>query len=277
MRKTLFYFLLSAFAFNAFSQLGPGYLGKRFQAGYGFNFSPALLGSNGAGESIVGRGNVIGGDMAFNSMHEGFFEFAFKNRTSVGFSAKYYKTTYDNRTTAYINNFDPSYNNYYVYDYYPSGYYTIKGMNYTLYFKFFNKRYVAPWGRYFIVGPSLNTYKCSYDPSQMYLTYTSSYTSPPTRRFSDFGLQDQSFMRGDILFGWGRSRIAYNRITIDYGVNFEIIALGFTLWDLIGENPIDIISGNRTTNLNYMEITSRSRVREVNRVNLFLKLGVLLF
>ncbi len=277
MRKTLLYFLFSSLAFNAFSQLGPGYLGKRFQVGYGFNFSPAVFGSNGAGESMIGRGNVSGGDLAFNSMHEGFFEFAFKNRASVGFSAKYYKTTYDNRTNAYIYNIDASYNNYYSYNDFPSGYYTIKGLNYTLYFKFFNKRYVAPWGRYFIVGPSLNTYRCSYDPSQMYLTYTSTYSSPPTKKFSDFGLQDQSFMRGDILFGWGRSRIAFDRLTIDYGVNFEVIALGFTLWDLIGENPLDIISGNRTTNLNYMETTSGSRVREVNRVNVFIKVGVLLF
>ena len=66
-------------------------MGKRVTAGYGFYFSPALLGSNASESSIIGRGNAVGGDMAFNTMHEGFLEFAFKKRVSVGFSFKYYK------------------------------------------------------------------------------------------------------------------------------------------------------------------------------------------
>lgn len=278
MKKTLFYLLLSAFAFNAFPQLGPGYLGRRFQAGYGFNFSPALLGSNGAGESIVGRGNVVGGDMAFNSMHEGFLEFAFKNRTSVGFSAKYYKTTYHNGAYAYAQYYDPNGGSYDTPNDPPTGIYTIKGLNYTLYFKFFNKRYVAPWGRYFILGPSINTYKCFYDPSVMYLQYDYySGFSNSVIKVSDFGPQGQNFFRVDLLFGWGRTRIVGERFTIDYGINFEAIALGYTLWDTIGENPLELFSEVRTTNLNYFERTSKSRVREVNRLNIFLKLGVLLF
>lgn len=277
MKKIVFCFLFVAIVFNVFPQLGPGYLGRRFQVGYGFHFSPALLGPNGSGESMLGRGNVIGGDMAFNSIHEGFLEFAFKNRTSVGFSAKYYKTTYHNGTVASAQYFDP--NGYSSSTYgRPTGIYTINGLNYTLYFKFFNKRYVAPWGRYFILGPSLNTYKCFYDPSIMYMQYDyyDGYSNKVVK-VSDFGPQGDNFFRVDLLFGWGRTRIVGERFTIDYGINFQAIALGFTLWDAIGENPLELFSEEETTNLNYFERTSKSRVREVNRLNIFLKVGVLLF
>lgn len=278
MRRVLFYFLFAAFAFKVFPQIGPGYMGKRFQVGYGFHFSPALLGSNGLRGSFIGRGNAEGGDLAFNSIHEGLVEFAFKNRASVGVSVKYYRSTYDNRTAVYIPVTDYSYNGYSVDSYYPSGFYNIRGLNYTLYFKIFNKRYVAPWGRYFIFGPSINTYKCTYDPEEMYITYRNySGSGPQVKKFSDFGGQGVMALRGDLLFGWGRSRIAYNRLVIDYGINFQVIALGFTLWDTIGENPIDIITDTDITNSSYMEVTSKSRVREVNRLNVYLKFGFLLF
>lgn len=276
MRTFKFYIVLFLFSSELFSQLGPGYLGRRFQAGYGFNFSPALLGSNGSEASILGRGNAVGGDMAFNSIHDGFIEFAFKNRTSIGFSCKYYKTTFDNYVDVYMNT---NYNgNNYTLSGYPTGFYTIKGLNYTLYFKFYNKRYVAPWGRYFMLGPSINTYKCFYDPSTMRLVGSDYYNSNTPIYVSDFGPQGQQFARGDILFGWGRTRMAGNRITIDYGINFEVFALGWTLWDSVGEDPLEIFaSSTYITNVNYFERTSKRRVREVNRFNVFIKVGVLLF
>jgi hypothetical protein len=215
--------------------------------------------------------------MAFNSMHEGFLEFAFKNRASVGFSAKYYKTSYHNGAIASAQYYSPYGGSYTSYGP-PSGIYTIQGMNYTLYFKIFNKRYVAPWGRYFMLGPSLNTYKCFYDPYTMYIQYDYyDGSSNKIIKISDFGPQGDNFFRVDLLFGWGRTRIVGERLTIDYGINFEAIALGYTLWDAIGEDPLELFSGEQITNVNYFERTSKSRVREVNRLNVFLKVGVLLF
>lgn len=274
MRRTLFYFLFLAIALNSVAQIGPGYMGKRFLIGYGFHFSPAVLGSNGSEGSIIGRGNSLGGDPAFNSTHEGFLEFAFKNRTSVGLSCKYYHTSFDNNEDLYGTTIDKSGSIYAVYGI-PTGFYHIKGLNYALYFKFYNKRYVAPWGRYFVMGAVLNTYKCFYDPSTMKITDQNNYNNPLV--LNDFGPQGQQFMRGDLLFGWGRNRMIGNRVTIDYGINFQMIALGFILWDAIGENPVDIFTEERTTNLNYMQKTSVRRVREVNRLNVFVKIGVLLF
>ncbi len=273
MKRIIFYVLLVVLSEKTFSQLGPGYMGKRLQVGYGFHFSPAILGSNGSGESMIGRGNATGGDLAFNSTHDGFLEFAFKNRTSIGFTARYYKTTFDNSVSAYATVNSSGYA--YSIGSTPKGFYEIKGLNYGLYFKFYHKRYVAPWGRYFMCGPVINTYKCFYDAS-MNMSTTDYYNGNAPVYVYDFGPQGQQFVRPDLLFGWGRNRIIGNRITVDYGINFEALALFFTLWDTVSENA-NIFDATQITNLNYFERTSKRRVREVNRLNVFIKVGVLLF
>jgi hypothetical protein len=266
------FIILILFSAKLFSQLGPGYMGKRFVAGYGFYFSPAFIGSNASESSIIGRGNAVGGDIAFNSMHEGFLEFAFKKRASVGLSFKYYKTTYDNSAAALVNVDYGGYTNSESAS--PMGFSQITGSNYTLYFKIFNKRYVAPWGRYLLFGPTINSFKCSYDPTTMKIVIPDNYGSGGNIVINDFGPQGQQFLRGDLLVGWGRSRIFANRITLDYGINVQLISLTFTLWDAVGANALGI---SRTTNYNYFENTSKRRVREVNRVNAFIKIGLLLF
>lgn len=275
MKRLSFYFLLILISAKSFSQLGPGYMGKRFQVGYGFHFSPAIIGSNGSEASLIGRGNSAGGDLALNSIHDGFMEFAFKNRTSIGFSARYYKSTFDNSVYTTGNVYTSSGAN--VASGTPTGFYQIKGLNYALYFKFYHRRYVAPWGRYFIMGPTINTYKCFYDPATMFLTTNDSYYNGGGLLYMrDFGPQGQQFMRPDLLFGWGRNRIIANRITLDYGVNFEALALFLTLWDTVSEDA-NIFDSSEITNLSYFERTSKRRVREVNRLNIFIKIGVLLF
>jgi hypothetical protein len=260
-------------AFNAFSQLGPGYMGKRLMIGYGFYFSPAILGSNGSQGSIIGRGNALGGDLAFNSNHEGFLEYSFKNRASVGLSCRYYHSTFDNSTSLSATIYTSTGQDY-AYGT-PGGFYDIHGLNYSLYFKFYGRRYVSPWGPYFLMGPVVNTYRSFYDPSTMLVGDGDNYSSKPVA--VDFGPQGEFFGRGDLMFGWGRNRIIGNRVTLDYGINFELIALAFTLWDTIGESPVDVFTEEGINNFNYIEKTSKRRVREVNRLNAYLKIGVLLF
>lgn len=278
MKTTCFitFFLALFLPFAVIPQ--PGYMGKRFQAGYGLSFSPALVGSNGAGNSFNGRdgSNAETGEPAFNSLHEGFIEYCIKNRTMIGFSGKFYKTTYDNRAEMrYQNYYDPNSVYYGANNEYakPQGLYTIKGINYTLYFKFYHRKYLAPWGKYFLLGPSFNSFVCTYDPTKMYAV--SSGVSPDVaRRNNNFGPQGQDFQRFDILVGFGRNRIFADRITVDYGINFEAFALLLAVLDIEGSGSF---SNSATTNLNYIEYTCKSRVREVNRVNLYFKIGYLLF
>jgi hypothetical protein len=250
------------------AQLGAGYMGKRCVVGYGVNFSPAVFGPNAQESSLLQIGNSTGGEIAFNSMHEGFLEFAFKSRTCVGFSAKYYKTSYANQEPLDMQVFGSFYGNYINES--PPGMYSIKGLDYSLYFKFYPRRYVAPWGRYIIAGAVFNKYVCTYDPSRMNIKYNDANTNQVVTL--NFGPTEQDYFRGDLRFGWGRSRILFNRVTLDYGVNLEVLALLANVF-----TKVDDFFYKPFTNMDYIERTSKRRVREVSGINVFVKLGVLVF
>jgi hypothetical protein len=268
-----------------FSQ-STGFMGTRLQIGYGLHASPALIGSNANNESIFGNhGSATTGEAAFNTIHEGFLEFAASSKWMICFSARYYKTTNDNSKA--FNNNSGSYSGYNAnqidfYDRKPSGYYTMEGLTYTLYFKYFGSRYVAPWGRYVMFGPTLNTVRATYDPTIMkargrYYDENNYYYYSADTTITNFGPTTQKFKGLNFMLGFGRSRIVGNRVTIDYGVNLQFFSALSTIFD-IGENPANLIDRKAEVNeSNYIERTVRYRVRGVNRLNVFLKIGVLLF
>ena len=262
--KFLYSLIIIAYALAGFSQ-APGYMGKRFSAGYGFYASPGFIGSHGLTK--------------VNMLHEGFIEFAAKKNFSLGFSVRYYNAQYSNERDVKISGFDlPIDNSNYSYqqlDGNPSGITNIKGLTYTLYGKFFKKKYLAPWGRYFLLGVTLNTYVASYDPDQMYVPFEKSngnYGEPRKNYyFTDFGPTQQSFKKIDVMIGNGRSRIIANRIILDYGYNINLWAATTAIFDL-NDEP------NNTFNASeYISGVSKVRVRAVNRFNVFIKVGVLLF
>lgn len=256
----------------------PGYMGKRFVMGYGFHTSPALIGSTGQGNTIIGKaeGNASDGEFAFNSLHEGYLEYALSKRFSLGFSAKFYKATYDNHKNmnAYVvyNGSNVSYSNS------PEGLYHIKGQNYALYGKLFRRGFIAPWGKYMMFGINIKRFTCSYDPAEMQLKYDaySFFGNEKYPSITDFGPREQSFTRFDFLFGLGKSRIVYNRIILDYGFNVNLFALLNTPFDALTDDD-GLFTDYRPTNYNYIKDTSPWRVRGVNRFNAYLRIGVLLF
>ncbi len=239
-----------------------GYMGKKLSAGYGFYASPGLIGSSGA--------------TPLNMLHEAYLEVAAKRKLSIGFSARFYNAVYGNNrqvdlysyTSSSINQIDDS----------PTGQTHIKGRNYMLYFKFFGNNYVAPWGRYFILGASVNTFQSSYNPSDMRIRVSTYYNYPISdykdSYYSNFGSTEQTFAKFDVMLGFGRCRIIANRITLDYGYNVNLMALALTLFDAPDDN---IFESDVLTPSTYIEKTSAARVRGVNRFNVFLKVGVLLF
>jgi hypothetical protein len=284
MKKNKIFSLFIVLCFTAsflYSQ-SPGYMGKRLVVGYGFYFSPALFGSDGAGKTIIGRGNgnAENGTIALNILHEGFLEYALSKRFMLGLSAKFYKTTYDNNRSISANLKVVDQYNYstnYSYSGAPEGLIHISGVNYALYGKLFNRGYIAPWGRYMIFGINVKTYTCTYNPDEMYIpykTYNNSYGSVPPS-YSDFGPLKQKYTKYDILFGFGRTRVIFNRVTLDYGFNTNIIALFSTFFDVVTES--DGIFNSTPTGDKYISAGSPWRVRGVNRFNAFLKVGVLLF
>lgn len=258
--------ILISFSDNLFSQTS-GYMGKRLVAGYGFYFSPGIIGSR--------------GKTAINMLHEGYLEFAASKRFMIGFSARFYKAIYKNNRYVDFDTYNAgnSYTN--QNSDVPSGYYNIKAVNYMLYGKIFHKNYVAPWGRYFMFGLTLNTYNATYDPAIMNVLVSDSYYDYNTStyvnndiHYSNFGPKTQSYKKVDILLGFGRSRIIANRVVIDYGYNINLLAMALTVFDAPDDN---IIEDTNLTSRYYIEKTSAARVRGVNRFNLFLKVGILLF
>lgn len=147
-----------------------------------------------------------------------------------------------------------------------------------LYFKLFSKNYVAPWGRYFTFGATINTFTSRYDPTNMYVL-TQQYQNYPVSgyvysRYTSFGTREQSFTKFDLMLGFGRSRIIAKRVILDYGYNINVLALSLTLFDAPDDN---FLSENYLSPSEYIEKTSASRVRGVNRFNVFVKVGFLLF
>ena len=271
--------ILFVITVNTLHSQSSGYYGKRVVAGYGFYFSPAIFGTNASGNTIIGRdnGNGTTGEFAFNSLHEGFLECAVTNRFLLGVSVKLYKTTYDNsrELSAYTTDVNQyGYTSEVSYYGSPEGLYNITGQNYSLYAKLFNKRYVAPWGRYMHFGVTIRKYTCSYDPNEMKLKYGgfNNYVYPDLK---DFGDQKQQFTKFDLMYGFGRTRIIANRITLDYGFNANVFAVLSTFFDIVTDG--DGLLTNNVSNYNYFKATSPWRVRGVNKLNTFLKVGILLF
>lgn len=273
MRLTALFFLTFIISNFLFGQ-STGYMGNRLQLSYAFNTSPALFGASSQNTTLIGDGGTaMTGEFALNMIHEGSLEFMPSGKWIIGAGVRYYKTAYDNpdEVSGY---YATKYNGINYYSGYPSGYYTIKGLSYSLYFKYFGKRYVAPWGRYVMFGPILNTYKAYYDPSIMNLKVEGDYSYDKDTVISNFGPQGQSYKGFNILLGWGRSRVIANRVTVDYGCNFQLLSVLMTMFDLEGENFF--LAGDSAPQY-YIGNSIRGRVRGVNRFNVFLKVGVLLF
>jgi len=129
---------------------------------------------------------------------------------------------------------------------------------------------VAPWGRYFLFGVTVNMRECTYDPSEMYLHYEKFVyggASPQMITFSNFGPTTQNYIYPDLLIGKGNSRIIGNRVMLDYGYNVNVAALTLTLIDAFDEY-VPVAE-------KYIQVNSGMRVRGINRFNFFVKLGYL--
>ena len=278
MNKILFYI----FIFSTFIALAqaPGHLGKHFVLGYGANFSPAFTNANAHNKTIIGHkaqesGSAETGSFAFNYTHEAYMEVALSTRFMLGFSGKFYKTNYDNGLNISNNSYNS--NNQYLINENVEGYYSIKGTSLSIYGKLYKKRYVAPWGKYIVFGPVINLYRTSHDSTLMYQTQTD-YNTNEISRVSKYGELNQSFTGFNIIFGWGRSRIIANRVTLDYGINMHVLTLITLYIDQISSSSSSnsIFSPRRTPD-NYIEQTSGQRIRGLNRINAFVKVGFLIF
>ncbi len=78
------------------------------------------------------------------------------------------------------------------------------------------------------------------------------------------------------MLGFGRSRTIANRVVLDYGCNLQFFSVVSGVVDIVFDGE-DLLSSSKNTNTTYIENTYKRRVRGVNRFNVFLKVGILLF
>ncbi|MEI8137955.1 MAG: hypothetical protein WCH21_11570 [Bacteroidota bacterium] len=213
---------------------GPGYIGKKSVVGYGCEVNPAISGAT----------NIL----PFNLTQQLYFEYAVKTRMSLGIAIKYAATKYDNKET--VSNLGN-----------PTDEYTINAFSFVPCVKLYSKQFVAPWGKYWTLGAALNATGTKHDP-YMYLTKS---LSDHDTLLMDFGPEKQMHTSVDLLIGKGKSRIIKDKFVIDYGFNFQLIAL---INGITGSNMI-------LTQDNYIKETAVDRVRGLNRFNVYLKIGYL--
>lgn len=232
-------------------------MGKKTIVGYGFYINPAFA------AALYDYGTRI-----VNTQHEFFAERVLKKGVALGVSAKLYKSTYNNTNVVELGLRS---RDYLTEDRSPTGNYQLKARNYAFYFKLFKRYYVAPWGKYFLLGITVNKYKATYSSDKMFVPvkeYTNIYSgSYVSSEFNDFGPNEQLFQYVDFMIGNGNSRIFGNKFVLEYGYNLNVVAATLVF--------MDAFDNGSTTASNYIQKTSISRIRGINRFNFFLKVGYL--
>ncbi len=180
-----------------------GYMGKRFFVGYSNLFSPTIerLSSD---EFQIKRLNIS---------HALDLNYIIQYRMALGFSFSYVKSKIDNAVVA----------NYNLHDYIftdPENNAQSSSLGFSLGIKLFKRSYLAPLGPYvkwegFIL---LNSIK--YEP-YTYPRVSQSYyqTTSETISIGSGELKSKSF---GLAFGFGRQRIFYDKLLIDYGIRAAI-------------------------------------------------------
>lgn len=242
----------------------PGYMGKRLTAGYGFYTHPAV-------SKLIFNYS----DKWFNTQHEFFLEYVVRKRCQLGLSFKLYRYTYNNYETLkqrdlyYQSNIDLQSER-------PSGSYDIKARNYSFYARFFRRKYLAPWGSYFLLGASMINYTTHYDPARMdVLAIDRSYRNAGRSMYlNNFGPEEQRHFTVDIFFGIGNSRIFFNHLVLDYGCSLGLISNTATLLRSFGSVWNFELDGKYSME-EYISGTAAERIGALNRANFYLRLGYL--
>ena len=271
MNKFLLYFVFTiSSSLNLYSQ-SPGFMGKRLAISYGFHASPAIIGATKDNETLLGeiengQGSAETGVIKFNNLHELSLDIVASSKWLICLNVKYYKTAFDNSEICESGNR----NSINYYSGHPEGFYSIRGLSYGLTFKYFGKRYIAPWGRYVMFGPVINTVKTSYDNNMIIKGIYYPSSGPTNFSITDFGPKNQNFAGFNFMLGWGKSRIFANRIIVDFGASTQLFALLSIPKDILGVNFNEF--DKNPTNETYIEETYKKRVRGINRFNIFLKI-----
>lgn len=197
----------------SFSQITPGYMGKRFTIGYSNYFMVAGIGPSANASSSSG-------EIGLNTTHCLNLEYTIKNRTNFCLSIQKLKTGM-NPSEMYVEYYDGfNYSSftatYSVKPYKPM---QINSFNIGLGFKFFQSGTLAPIGKYKKVELLMLFNHLEYKRNSfLYYDYNSSQSV-----YGQFGTGDYQFNTVALSYTMGRSRVLFDRLVFDYGIRFGIV------------------------------------------------------
>ena len=283
MKKALLYLFLIAAPAAAFAQ-APGYMGKKVTVIYNNYFSPALQYPNYKGNS---------GILSFNSRHSFGVDYVRARKRVIGFAVQTLRTRKE-----FEGNGSGTYIEEYQYSYtvapngtktetgkYPTSVFvepgggdiTIKNTNFSLYWKFFGKKYIAPWGNYHRIDLVLMKYKlkdnfiqgASYTV-QDYYYYQATGNSEYKNRVVQLPVpasDSRSYSSFMFAYGIGKQRILFDNVIIDLGAQ-----LGLMFGAAGANNRIHYGTGSETFKANMQK-----RINNASWFNINLGIGYLAY
>jgi hypothetical protein len=297
-KKHTLYILILLFITNknGFAQ-AVGYMGNKFSIGYSFGISPALINPNNSGNMILNpyKDNAFPSDqsqqsalgpkqkiISANITQAITVDYVAGRRLSIGFSYAHFNTkafakgTYANYNYIDSSSYPPQSG---LQSEIPIGMINISTSSYTLGGKFFFKKYIAPFGRYWGVDLSYLTSKVQFDNTKFYVEELNNgnYSSPNTYvpLTGLFGATNTSFSKVDMLLSLGRQRIFFNRIMFNYGTKVSMAGMGAVLKDFFNSTQQQQDGGPDQSV--YIKDISVRRIREFNLLTFYFNVSILIF
>lgn len=242
-----------------------GFRGKKLSAGYNFCVSSALFNSSSQGTSVFNTGGSAGQSIfSFNTMHAVTIDYALKRRLSIGACYAYMNTSYDGKDEIYYYENTSYWHNRAVNSY------DIKVNSIGINIKLFGEAYIAPLGKYVKLDILVKSITSTYDPKVFFIK-TGNYNGDILRPI--FGNTKQTYIKPEVLFSFGRQRIYFNRLIIDFGIraSSNIILMPFRFFANFGDDD------KRFDEKVYIETTSINRVRKANMLNYYGGISFLIF
>ena len=262
MKKIIFVLVIISFVPFVNAQV-PGYMGKRLTIGYANYFNLALLGPT--------RENF---DVGFNSTHCINLEYSIKNRTNLCFSFQAMNTGVEDHQHFYYN-FKDQYGNEHnvAYAYNLNVPMQLYSHNIGVGLKFFKGGTFAPVGKYnkleFLLFFTHLTYNNKAFVASENTNQTFGY-NPPKQAV---GTGDYSYKTFALIYNFGRQRILFNRIVLDYGTRIGIVPGGFI--PILDDTTVSLVNDMSPENL--FKYDTYARLFRYQLINVHIGIGFLAF
>lgn len=221
MKKTfLFVFVLSTSL--TIAQI-PGYMGKRLSLGYSTYVSPRTSVLDELSDINIGSGGIAS-NRAFNMTHCLGADYIISPRISLCLAAQFSKTDLFKYGTIFdVTESMGGSRDYYKIVYRPEDEkdMALRGMNISFGFKFFKSRYLNPYGRYRKIELILAQSAVVMDKDGFYYDYSNQWPYYTNKKYE---LEDRSYNYKSfvVAFTFGKQRILFNKLILDYGVRAGI-------------------------------------------------------